>query len=128
MPLSHDMGLIGFHLSPLLSGLPQYLMPTALFVRRPAFWLDIAGRDKITILCAPNFGYEYLLRHGNMEEDHSWDLSAVRLIYNGAEPISASLSPALPYEPCKVRISPVGYVPCLWSGGSPLAVSHLRAR
>ena len=35
MPLTHDMGLIGFHLVPLVAGASHWLMPTALFVRRP---------------------------------------------------------------------------------------------
>lgn len=35
MPLTHDMGLIGFHLNPLFAGMNQYLIPTNLFIRRP---------------------------------------------------------------------------------------------
>jgi len=123
MPLSHDMGLIGFHLNPLFSGLPQYLMPTPLFVRRPALWLDIASRDKITVLCAPNFGYAYLLRHGNVEEDHSWDLSHVRLIYNGAEPISASLCRRFLTTLAKYGLAPGAMCPVYGLAEATLAVA-----
>ena len=35
MPLTHDMGLIGFHLNMLSCNMMQYLMPTELFIRRP---------------------------------------------------------------------------------------------
>ena len=35
MPLTHDMGLIGFHLNPLLVGMQQYLIPTNVFIRNP---------------------------------------------------------------------------------------------
>jgi surfactin family lipopeptide synthetase A len=91
MPLTHDMGLIGFHINPLLMGMNQFLMPTALFVRRPALWLDKASEHKISILCSPNFGYRYVLKHCQPLQAQKWDLSRVRLLYNGAEPISASL-------------------------------------
>ncbi|WP_159455962.1 non-ribosomal peptide synthetase [Chitinophaga eiseniae] len=86
MPLTHDMGLIGFHLNPLCIGMQQYLMPTNTFVRRPALWMEKATTHRVTILCSPNFGYEYLLKHAAISD--RWDLSTVRILYNGAEPIS----------------------------------------
>lgn len=91
MPLTHDMGLIGFHLNPLFSGMNQYLMPTSLFVRRPDLWLRKACEYKVSVLCSPNFGYEYVLKHWDSHTWHDVDLSAVRLIYNGAEPISKKI-------------------------------------
>ncbi|HYE55927.1 MAG TPA: amino acid adenylation domain-containing protein, partial [Chitinophagaceae bacterium] len=91
MPLTHDMGLIGFHLNPLFSGMHQYLIPTQVFVRNPALWLDKASEHQVSILCSPNFGYKYLLKHCDTSIAHKWDLSHVRIIYNGAEPISAPL-------------------------------------
>src|SRR3954453_16551112 len=39
MPLTHDMGLIGFHLAPLMAGMRQYLMTTQLFIMKPMMWL-----------------------------------------------------------------------------------------
>ncbi|HEX8529673.1 MAG TPA: non-ribosomal peptide synthetase, partial [Cytophagales bacterium] len=90
MPLTHDMGMIGLHLNPLLYGMNQYLMPTALFIRRPALWLDKASEHRVSILCSPNFGYKYVLKHCQ-PDGRGWDLSGVRLLYNGAEPISESL-------------------------------------
>lgn len=91
MPLTHDMGMIGFHLNPLLQGMNQYLMPTSLFVRRPALWLDALSRHKATITCSPNFGYRYFLKHFTPDDHHDWDLSNLRIIYNGAEPISTEI-------------------------------------
>ncbi len=91
MPLTHDMGMIGFHLNPLFSQMNQYLIPTSLFVRRPALWLDKATEYKINILCSPNFGYKYIIKHCPPSGTYGWDLSHVRLLYNGAEPISEKL-------------------------------------
>ena len=39
MPLTHDMGLIGFHLMMMYAAVRQHLMPTDLFVRRALLWL-----------------------------------------------------------------------------------------
>jgi len=90
MPLTHDMGLICFHLTGMLCGIDQFIMPTALFVRRPLMWMDKASEHKISLLYSPNFGYHYLLSALG-DGSPVWDLSKVRLIYNGAEPISHQL-------------------------------------
>ncbi len=91
MPLTHDMGLIGFHLNMLACGMEQYLMPTELFSRRPLLWLQKASETRATILCSPNFGYKHYLKALGDKPVDALDLSAVRLIYNGAEPISVEL-------------------------------------
>lgn len=91
MPLTHDLGIIGFHLTPLFVNIDQFIMPTDLFVRRPTLWLEKTSEHQATILCSPNFGYKHALRRFKPENQSSLDLSCVRLIFNGAEPISANL-------------------------------------
>ena len=91
MPLTHDMGLIGFHLTPVVCDASHSLMPTALFVRRPGLWLTEAQRLQATVLCSPNFGYQHLLKSFKAERYDGLDLSKVRLVFNGAEPISVAL-------------------------------------
>ena len=91
MPLTHDMGVIGFHLTPLVADIRQYLMPTALFVRRPLLWLAKAAETRASLLCSPNFGYRHFLKAYKPGKSAPPDLSAVRLLFNGAEPISADL-------------------------------------
>ncbi|MFB9329947.1 amino acid adenylation domain-containing protein [Paenibacillus aurantiacus] len=88
MPLTHDMGLIGFHLSPIYANINQYIMPTALFVQNPTLWLHKANEHRITQISSPNFGYKHFLHYFKEELAREWDLSCVRLIFNGAEPIS----------------------------------------
>jgi len=92
MPLSHDMGLIGFHLNMVACGASHALMRTELFARRPLMWLEQASRRRATVLCSPNFGYQHYLRQYALKPPSRLDLSAVRLVFNGAEPISAELS------------------------------------
>ncbi|WP_416654228.1 amino acid adenylation domain-containing protein [Bacillus amyloliquefaciens] len=89
MPLTHDMGLIACHLVPFLVGTNQNLMPTELFIRRPILWMKKAHEHKCSILSSPNFGYNYFLKFLKNEPD--WDLSHIRVIANGAEPILPEL-------------------------------------
>jgi acyl-CoA synthetase (AMP-forming)/AMP-acid ligase II/acyl carrier protein len=91
MPLTHDMGLIGFHLIMLVNRIHAHLMPTELFIRRPLLWLTLATRVRASILCSPNFGYKHYLKVLGERAVEGLDLSAVRLIFNGAEPISVEL-------------------------------------
>ena len=91
MPLTHDMGLIGFHLVMFANRVHSHLMPTELFIRRPLLWLTLASRVRATILCSPNFGYKHYLKVLGERAPEGLDLAAVRLIFNGAEPISLQL-------------------------------------
>lgn len=91
MPLTHDMGLIGFHLSPLMYDAQQYLLPTELFIRRPLLWLQKASEVKATVTCSPNFGYKHYLKAYQADKVAGLDLSSIKLILNGAEPISVAV-------------------------------------
>jgi acyl-CoA synthetase (AMP-forming)/AMP-acid ligase II/aryl carrier-like protein len=91
MPLTHDMGLIGFYLMQFTNRVHIHLMPTELFVRRPLLWLQMASKKRVTITCSPNFGYRHFLKVLGDRRLDGADLSAIRQIYNGAEPISVAL-------------------------------------
>jgi acyl-CoA synthetase (AMP-forming)/AMP-acid ligase II/acyl carrier protein len=91
MPLTHDMGLIGFYLMQFANRVHVNLMPTELFVRRPLLWLQVAAKKRATITCSPNFGYRHFLKVLGERRLDDLDLSSLRLIYNGAEPISVEL-------------------------------------
>jgi acyl-CoA synthetase (AMP-forming)/AMP-acid ligase II len=92
MPLTHDMGLIGFHLTISTARVHHLIMPTILFIRYPSLWLKKISQEKITITSSPNFGYKHLLRFFDIKKMPGLDLSSLRLIFNGAEPISLELS------------------------------------
>ena len=106
MPLTHDMGLIGFHLIMFSHRVHAHLMPTELFIRRPLLWLTLASRIRATILCSPNFGYKHYLKVLGDRPVDGLDLSSVRLIFNGAEPISVELC-----EEFLRRLAPAGLPP-----------------
>ncbi|MGA4722144.1 non-ribosomal peptide synthetase [Fictibacillus nanhaiensis] len=91
MPLTHDMGLIGNHLYPIMGNINQFSMPTMLFIRRPVLWIQKACEHKVTILTATNFSYRFILNVFKPENNKELDLSHVKCIVTGAEPISADL-------------------------------------
>jgi acyl-CoA synthetase (AMP-forming)/AMP-acid ligase II/acyl carrier protein len=91
MPLTHDMGLIGYHLSVMAAGMNHAVMDTSVFVRRPLLWMSKANELRATQLCSPNFGYKHFLKLFERKGLPDLDLSCVKLILNGAEPISYGL-------------------------------------
>lgn len=91
LPLTHDMGLIGFHLTLFVWGVPHHLMQPQAFFRHPRQWLVRLSQLRATLTASPNFGLKHVLKFSARMDLTGLDLSALRLIFNGAEPISAAL-------------------------------------
>jgi amino acid adenylation domain-containing protein/non-ribosomal peptide synthase protein (TIGR01720 family) len=92
LPLTHDLGLIAFHLAPVVGNMDQVLMPPDLFLRYPHLWLSSVCKYKATVTASPNFGYQYVIDHFSEEHYADVNLSHLHLSANAAEPISISLS------------------------------------
>lgn len=88
MPLTHDMGLIFFHILPLITNAPQFLMPPILFLTYPELWVESLAKHQISISGSPNFGYKHAL--DSMEKAKLTGLSYenLRIMINSAEPVS----------------------------------------
>ncbi len=84
LPLYHDMGLVGFILSPLAAQMTVDLLPTGAFVRRPLLWLDLMSTNKATISYSPTFGYELCARRGDGTRE-GLDLSCWRIAGCGGD-------------------------------------------
>lgn len=91
MPLHHDMGL-AYHLTALFSGASQVLLSPLRFARAPRSWLEALHRFRGTISAAPNFGYAQVLRRLERQGPEGLDLSCVRVLLDGAEPISVEVA------------------------------------
>lgn len=91
MPLTHDMGMIGTHIAPLTAGINQVIMATDMFITNPMFWMSKVNSHKATIITSPNFGLKLFLDNYKEEIANQWDLSSVKAIVNGAEPISSNV-------------------------------------
>ncbi|TWT84864.1 Long-chain-fatty-acid--AMP ligase FadD29 [Planctomycetes bacterium CA13] len=89
LPFHHDMGLIGFYLFAIVRGGVTHLMSPADFLKRPQLWFETITTEAATITCAPNFGYQYCLRDKKISDRdlNEFNLSSIRLMMNGAEPV-----------------------------------------
>ena len=90
LPLFHDMGLIGFVISPVLTETPIVLASPLLFVKNPASWLQLISKHRASISFGPNFAYGLCTKRVKEAELHGVDLSSWRIAGCGAEPIQAA--------------------------------------
>jgi acyl-CoA synthetase (AMP-forming)/AMP-acid ligase II len=90
LPLFHDMGLVGAVLFSFCHGYPLWLMTPTQFVKRPSLWLKGMSEHRCSIATAPNFGYDYCSRLVSPDDVSALDLTAVKHLFIGAEPIRQS--------------------------------------
>jgi len=88
LPLYHDMGLIGAWLGCLHFAAPLYVMSPLSFLVRPESWLWAMHRFRATYSAAPNFGFELCINKVDEADLAGLDLASLRLVANGAEPVS----------------------------------------
>lgn len=91
MPLTHDMGLVFFHLLPLVINRPQYLMPPIVFLAYPELWVESLAKYEITISGSPNFGFKYALDSIEKTELNGLSFENLRIMINSAEPVSIAV-------------------------------------
>ena len=89
LPFFHDMGLVGFMLSPLTSQITVDYLATEDFARRPMTWLKLMSDNGGTVSYAPSFGYELCARRVSATAEGSLqlDLSKWRVAGIGGEMI-----------------------------------------
>ena len=90
LPLYHDMGLIAASLVALYYGMPLYAMSPLAFLARPQSWLWAIDHFGGTISAAPNFAFELCLNKIDDADLKGLDLTSLRLVANGAEPVSVA--------------------------------------
>ena len=94
LPFFHDMGLITALLAPMIGHYFTFMTPAA-FVRRPGRWIREMSRKPDdtggVISVAPNFAFDHAAARAVPKDDEPpLDLSVVKCILNGSEPISAA--------------------------------------
>jgi iturin family lipopeptide synthetase A len=111
MPLTHDFGIVFCHVLPVLFGIEQALIPTMVFMRHPLMWMQKASELGATVSAGPNYAYQHFLKRFRPDQDHGWDLSRLRLVINGAEPISCELSRSFFLALHRYGLSPLAATP-----------------
>jgi acyl-CoA synthetase (AMP-forming)/AMP-acid ligase II len=91
VPHTHDMGLFGQYLTSMISGCNIFIFSPSTFIRSPYLFLKKMKEHKGTWFASPNFGLDWIVKNIPDEKLPSLDLSSLRFISNGAEPISVSV-------------------------------------
>ena len=85
LPLYHDMGLVGFCITPMLSQITVDYLATSSFALRPRLWLKLISEYRSTISFSPTFGYELCVRRSAKDGGGGFDLSSWRAAGVGGE-------------------------------------------
>jgi acyl-CoA synthetase (AMP-forming)/AMP-acid ligase II len=123
LPMYHDMGLIGTMMGAFLSRTELVLIPPTDFLRRPAFWLEMMGKYRATVSVAPQFAYNLCVRKVDPAALPDVDLSPLRVVLNGAEPIDASGVAAFQRRFAALGLGPGVVTPCYGLAEGTLAAS-----
>jgi fatty-acyl-CoA synthase len=123
LPLYHDMGLIGFVIAPLYTLVQVMFLPTMSFIRRPSTWLDAIHRFRGTITFAPNFAFALATRAVTDAQAKDWDLSCLRILGCGAEPIQADVMRGFLDRFAGNGLKPEAALPCYGMAEATLAIT-----
>jgi len=93
LPLYHDMGLVGFGLSPMLSQVSVDLISTHDFARRAMTWLHLISNNGATITYSPSLGYDLCARRAASAPSAAdgLDLSRLRAAGIGGDMVRADV-------------------------------------
>jgi fatty-acyl-CoA synthase len=87
LPFYHDMGLVGFILTPLASQVSTDYIPTGEFARRPLIWPKLIAQNGGTLAYSPSFGYELCTLRAMKASLERLDLSSWRVAGVGGDMI-----------------------------------------
>ncbi|WP_207476993.1 fatty acyl-AMP ligase [Arenibaculum pallidiluteum] len=87
LPFYHDMGLVGFLLTPVATQVSADYLPTREFARRPLTWLTLISRSRATVSYGPGFGYQLASRRAAGLAPGTLDLSSWRAAGIGGDMI-----------------------------------------
>jgi acyl-CoA synthetase (AMP-forming)/AMP-acid ligase II len=126
LPQFHDMGLIGQLLHPLYMGATIVFMSPLTFLKRPYLWLWAITEYRATISIAPNFAFELATRRITDKQLATLDLSSIRLILNGSEPIQGPTIDAFTERFTSAGLHPDVVWPCYGLAETTLFVTGSR--
>ncbi|SDD96555.1 fatty acyl-AMP ligase [Actinokineospora iranica] len=126
LPQFHDMGLIGQLLHPLYLGGTSVFMSPMTFLKRPYLWLWAVSEHRASIGVAPNFAFDLAVRRISDEQLATLDLSSVRWVLNGSEPIQAHTVEAFTERFAAAGLRPDAVFPCYGLAETTLFVTGSR--
>jgi len=124
LPLYHDMGLVGFCLSPMLGQVSVDFLSTGSFARRPALWLTLMSKNRTTITYSPSFGYDLASRRINGEAV-TLDLSGLRVPGIGGDMVRADILDDFATTLSVAGFRPEAFLPSYGMAETTLAISFV---
>ncbi len=126
LPPYHDMGLMGAILQPIFDAFPTVLISPGHFVQRPLRWLDAVSRYGADVTIAPNFAFDLCVENITDEELAELDLSKLKAIYCGAEPVRQSTLARFSERFAAAGFNPAALGPCYGLAEATVLVSGKR--
>ncbi|MFJ4652615.1 fatty acyl-AMP ligase [Nocardia sp. NPDC088792] len=123
LPLFHDMGMVGFLSVPMQFGAEVVCVTPLDFLTRPLLWAELISKYRGTVTAAPNFAYSLLARRLRNAEDGALDLSSIRYMWNGAEPVDPDTMEAMAEAGKRFGLNPMALTPVYGMAETTLAVS-----
>ncbi len=123
LPLYHDMGLVGFCLTPMLSQVTVDMLATQSFALRPLTWLKLISEHGSSVSFSPTFGYELCARRGLNGSANSIDLSTWRIAGIGGEMVRPETLNRFSEVFASVGFSRSAFLPSYGLAESTLAVT-----
>ncbi|MFT3663632.1 amino acid adenylation domain-containing protein [Piscinibacter sp.] len=123
LPLFHDYGLVAGALMPFAAGGRCDLMPAHAFIRQPLAWWTAAARRGTTHSGGPHFAYAAVIKALAAAPDWHEDLSALRCLSCGAEPIRAETVEAVTRALARFGAGPGVFAPAYGLAEAVLGVS-----
>src|SRR5512138_27672 len=123
LPLYHDMGLVGFCLTPMLSQITIDYLATKSFALRPLTWLKLISQYGGTISFSPTFGYDLCATRGLNGSAKTIDLSRWRVAGIGGEMVRAETLERFAQTFAVTGFSPTAFLPSYGLAESTLAVT-----
>ena len=120
LPLHHDMGLVGYLVSSVLTGMNLWLFPPTAFLGRPTRWLEVVSTSGPCITFAPNFAYGHCVQYCTAKDIETMDLSQWRAAVVGAEMVRPETM-----ELFSTAFAPSGFTPEVLRPGYGLAEATL---
>ncbi|HEX4355142.1 MAG TPA: AMP-binding protein, partial [Polyangiales bacterium] len=128
LPPYHDMGLIGTLLFPLHRGNRIVQLAPEAFIRRPIRWLRAISEERAVATATPNFALELCIRRISPEQRAGLDLSCLRFMFNGSEPIDAASLEAFSEAYAPHGLRPEALAPCYGMAEATLLLSVAAGR
>lgn len=125
LPTYHDMGLIGFMLTPLwyMGRGPVTFISTLSFLKNPAIWLETVSAHRGTVSFAPNFAFALAVRRTPPERVAQLDLSCLKILGCGAEPNHPGTLRRFLEHFAPAGLDPGALMPCYGMAEATLAMS-----